>query len=53
MQIAGGTSQIPGNRSPPTPMVQTSVSAGHSRNVSQSSGTSTNVQEAQQLKDKE
>uniref|UniRef100_A0A1B0C9Q3 Pyridoxal-dependent decarboxylase domain-containing protein 1 n=2 Tax=Lutzomyia longipalpis TaxID=7200 RepID=A0A1B0C9Q3_LUTLO len=48
MQIAGGSNQIPGNRSPPTPMVQTSVSAGHSRNVSQSSGTSTNAQEAQQ-----
>ncbi|XP_059617219.1 pyridoxal-dependent decarboxylase domain-containing protein 1 [Phlebotomus argentipes] len=47
MQIAGGSIPIPGNRSPPTPMVQTSVSAGHSRNVSQSSGTSTNVQEAQ------
>lgn len=40
MQIAGGTSHnIPGNKSPPTPMVQTSVS-GHSRTVSQSSATS-------------
>lgn len=35
----GGSSQMQGNKSPPAPMVQTSVS-GHSRNVSQSSGTS-------------
>ena len=42
MQISGQMSSqmIPGNRSPPQPMVQTQVSAGHSRNVSQSSGTS-------------
>lgn len=39
MQLAG-SNQIHGTKSPPTPMVQTSVSASHSRNVSQSSGTS-------------
>ncbi|GAB0087265.1 pyridoxal-dependent decarboxylase domain-containing protein 1 [Sergentomyia squamirostris] len=49
MQMGMGSAPIPGNRSPPTPLVQTSVSAGHSRNVSQSSGTSTNAPEAQQL----
>lgn len=44
MQMAGGTSQLPGNRSPPAPMIQRSVSTGHSRTVSQSSATSnTNV----------
>lgn len=40
MQLSGNNSQIHGTKSPPTPMVQTSVSASHSRNVSQSSGTS-------------
>lgn len=41
MQLAGSGNQIHGTKSPPTPMVQTSmVSASHSRNVSQSSGTS-------------
>lgn len=40
MQLSGHNNQIHGSKSPPTPMVQTSVSASHSRNVSQSSGTS-------------
>lgn len=43
MQIAGGSSQLPGNKIPPAPMVQTAIS-GHSRSVSQSSGTSTNAE---------
>lgn len=45
MQMSGGSSQLPGNKSPPAPMVQTSVS-GHSRTVSQSSGTSNNAGDA-------
>lgn len=40
MQLSGSNNQIHGSKSPPTPMVQTSVSANHSRNVSQSSGIS-------------
>lgn len=40
MQLVSSGNQIHGTKSPPTPMVQTSVSASHSRNVSQSSGTS-------------
>lgn len=54
MQMTGAPNQLPANKSPPTPMVQTPVgttsSAGHSRNVSQSSAASasasaTSVQE--------
>lgn len=43
MQMMGGPSQLPGNRSPPTPLVQQTISGSnndgekHSRNVSQSS----------------
>lgn len=41
MQLSGNNNQIHGTKSsPPPPMVQTSVSANHSRNVSQSSGIS-------------
>lgn len=41
MQLSGNITNLHGTKNPPTPMVQTSVSANHSRNVSQSSGTST------------
>lgn len=46
MQMTGGATTRPGNKSPPPPMVQQSVgagtseSAGHSRNVSQGSAKS-------------
>lgn len=41
MQMTGAGGSTPGNKSPPPPMVQQSVgSAGHSRNVSQSSSKS-------------
>lgn len=44
MQMTGAPNQLPANKSPPTPMVQTPVgttsSAGHSRTVSQSSAAS-------------
>lgn len=45
MQLSGNITNLHGTKSPPTPMVQTSVSANHSRNVSQSSGTSNDVQQ--------
>lgn len=47
MQLSGNITNLHGTKSPPAPMVQTSVSANHSRNVSQSSGTSNN--DVQQL----
>lgn len=43
MQMKGGETTTPGNKSPPPPMVQQSVgdvSVGHSRNVSQGSSKS-------------
>lgn len=43
MQIGTHGGQLPGNKSPPTPLVQTPVNfdtSNHSRNNSQSSSTS-------------
>lgn len=57
MQMTGAPNQLPANKSPPTPMVQTPVgaptappfatpsSANHSRTVSQSSGASSSAPE--------
>lgn len=58
MQMTGAPNQLPANKSPPTPMVQTPVgaptappfatlptSANHSRSVSQSSGASSSAPE--------